>query len=200
MKHLTTKSEAEGLLLPHVETVQRCLREGWEEWLRLRDRELERGNTYSPRARANIVYDLVAERARAAFDGVEGVAVLRKHGFLVLLFGGRIAMRFKKLRPDLKSTGIRTNQQRLFAEQEEMPGIPATATFLIAGYVLDPTQAQIDRLVVTCSDGLGICWVLDLDFARGRREVVSIGSAIEAPAPPEVRSARKKARAQKEGR
>lgn len=189
MKRLISKSTATNLLTHHLPTLQRCLHDAWSEWQKLRDEQLARGNELSPTARARIIYDTAVSRARAAFAEIPEVLVSQKHGFLVLVFGQQVAIRFKKLRNNLLPSGVRTRQQEMFATQEEIPGIPDPATYLIAGYVLDAAQVRIERLVVTCADGLGLRWVLDLE-ANGESSAISIGATAPAPIAPHVHSSR----------
>lgn len=164
MKKLISKDEAAVLLEPHIPLLHDCLARAWSAWCGLRDREAQAGIELGPIARARIVYELVVKHARIAFADVPRVAVSQKRGFLVLVFGDRAVVRFKKLKKNLMPSSARTRQQELFAAQLELPGLPAPATYLNAGYVLNETQLEIERIVLSCIESAELRWWLDLDL------------------------------------
>lgn len=182
MKTLISKEEATDLLQHHLPVVQNCVARAWDDWCGVRDRELKAGIEIGPMPRARIVYELIVKRARAAFADVPGVTVSQKRGFLVIVFGDRAVVRFKKLKKNLLPSSARTHQQELFAAQEELPGLPQPATYLNAGYVLDETQLEITRIVLSCVEDTDLVWSLDLDLDL-IDVVVPAAAAAPLPAP-----------------
>ena len=160
-RHVMTEAQARSALKPHFDRLVECLLYGWSEWENLGRRNRAYRKDLSKSARARLVYDHVAARARANFAGVKGVHVSDRQGFITVTFGDAILLRFKKLDRSLRHRGIPTIQQQLFAEQLPLPGLPVM-TNLVAGYVLDPLEQAIDRLVVTCSGGDQLYWSFDL--------------------------------------
>jgi hypothetical protein len=180
VKTLISKDEAADLLEPHLELLQDCVARAWDDWCGVRDRELKAGIEIGPMPRARIVYELIVKRARAVFADIPGITVSQKRGFLVLVFGDRAVIRFKKLKKNLLPSSARTHQQELFSTQQELPGLPPPATYLNAGYVLDEAQLEITRIVLSCVESTDLVWSLDLDL--GLVDVV-VPAAGTAPLP-----------------
>jgi hypothetical protein len=182
VKKLISKEEAAELLQSHVALLHDCVARAWKEWCGLRDREAHAGIQLGPIARARIVYELIVRCARVAFSDVRGVSVSQKRGFLVLVFDDQAVVRFKKLKKSLLPSSARTRQQELFAAQQELPGFPPPATYLNAGYVLDETQLEITRIVLSCVEGKELRWWLDLDVGLVGASV-PLAAAAPLPAP-----------------
>lgn len=196
MKKLISKEEAADLLHSHLALLHDCVARAWKQWCGLRDREVQAGIELGPIARARIVYELIVRCARVAFSDVPGVSVSQKRGFLVLVFGDRAVVRFKKLKKSLLPSSARTRQQELFAAQQELPGLPPPATYLNAGYVLDETQLEITRIVLSCVEGGDLRWCLDLDLGLVS---AAVPLAPIAPLPPPIVRSRVKTRRADEG-
>lgn len=186
-KRSASEQEAVQIIGAQLPRLEECLRLAWAEWVRTRLYHQNNGHSVSPRARASVMYDLVAGHARRMFAGVPGVRVGTERGFLTLTFGNRLVVRFKKLNAKLEWSGIPTEQQQLFACQGEIEGLPPRATFLVAGYVLDRTGTQIARLVLTCRDAHGLLWSRDLAEAAGGT-VLPMPRPVSKPPPATLRS------------
>jgi len=178
------------ILRPHLGVVEGCLHSAWKDWEATREFHTTNGHPISPSARARIIYDLVCHHARRAFMDVPGVRVGSDRGFLTIIFGSELVLRFKKLKPNLEWSGIPTRQQQLFESQEEIPGLPSRATFLVAGYVLDATGTQVVRLVISCRDETRLLWSHELEPPLGTvsSRIYSMPSPTHAPAPQQLRS------------
>jgi len=181
VKTLISKEEAANLLRQHLPLIQDSVARAWDDWCGLRDRELKAGIEIGPMPRARIVYELIVKRARVAFADIPGVTVSQKRGFLVLVFGDRAVVRFKKLKKNLLPSNARTHQQELFAAQGELPGLPPPATYLNAGYVLDDTQLEITRIVLSCVEATDLVWSLDLDLGLVG-VLLPVAGAVSLPA------------------
>jgi hypothetical protein len=114
------------------------------------------------RTRAAFLHDRILVHIRRQFDGEKGVSFVRGRGGLTLLaLQHRFLIRFKKLRRDLRTSNIPTQQSLAFARQQTLPGIPAL-THLNAGYVLNRMQTNIESTHITCPNGKQVAWALPM--------------------------------------
>ena len=187
MNDLLSEDAAWALLAPHLRLIGDCLREGVDRF----NAEREHAGPVSTRSRASLVHDYAAEAAERAFDGTDGVELVRDHGFLVIVVDQRVLIRFKKLTNRLETRGIRTHQAQLWDAQEPLPGMPPV-THLVAGYVLGDL-GDLDRLVLVCARYGRRLWTIDLDDdAGGLADVVPLpGPEEHEPGHAVVRSARR---------
>lgn len=172
-----SRDRAVVILAPHEARIGACL---WNAWDRYKG-ETQLPVAISNRARANLVYDYAVVEARATLAGVEGLSLSESRGFLLVAVNDALLLRFKKYRDGLATSGIQTRQQQLFAYQQlTLDGMPPM-TQIIAGYLLDPFQREIERVAITCRIGSRLVWALDVPDPRAG-EVVPIQTAREAPA------------------
>src|SRR5690606_26594792 len=94
---------------------------------------------HTDRAAANNVYSHADRRWQSAFDGFHGVAFLNVRGLHLLNYMDRVVVRIKKVRANGQHSNYQTKQQRDYDRQEPIPGLPAPARRLTAGYQLDPS-------------------------------------------------------------
>jgi hypothetical protein len=187
------REDAEALLEPYLLEVRECYNHAWEAWETLGDKLPEIRRVLSASARARFIYDVTTDRARRVFGDPErqGVRVLVVRGLFVLDIGGMALVRFKKLRPNLTTCGIPTGQQQLFAHQQQLPGMPLHATKLVAGYLLNAVEDEIDRVLVTCSVDTRLEWAFEIP-RDGGAQIVQFEPAPVTPPSPIVRSTRKR--------
>ena len=105
-------------------------------------------------------------------------------------------LRFKKYRSGLRTSNVSTYQQLLFAWQAEMDGMPPAATKVVAGYLLNRLQDDIDRMAITCSRGPELRWTIEIPDARADEALptpISAVRGLEEPSPPVVHVARTEA-------
>jgi|SRR5579884_2871797 len=152
--------EAEPILEPYLSMVLKCIRTPIEQWKGVCEREPLFVMDLDPRARANIINSHVVASVEKRFAKVKGVRLTRDHGFLVLIIGERIVVRFKKLDEKLRSRNYMTNQQWKLYYQEDLPGLPPGATVVIAGYRLDPTGMLLNDVHVVCPVGSQNKWAI----------------------------------------
>jgi len=181
---IRTRDEALRILGPYLKRIERCIDRAWAD--------LERMPTLiaahmSPRSRACIVNDQTVLYAREEFQNDSGVAFLKGRGGLFLLgIAGAFLLRFKKLRSNLRSSNIHTQQSFAFVNQAEIPGLP-DVTRINAGYILNRMQTAIANKYVTCPVGKTIRWDIDLaDFAV-RSNVASMPETFPQAAKPRTR-------------
>ena len=186
VRSVISATEAKAILDPYLRAISGCLYGAWKAW----KEETRLPTIISPRSRANLVYDFVVTEARMALSGVEGLSLSEDRGFLLLNVEGLLLLRFKKLRSDLRSSGIPTGQQLKFAHQQlGLAGMPPM-TNLVAGYLLNGLQTKILRATITCSVGSRIIWVLDLP-EPGAARILPILPAADAPRAPRVQSTKR---------
>jgi hypothetical protein len=183
-----SKQDALRLIGPHLSRIEQCYSQAWIDLVDVMRHFATTARTpTSPTLRARMMYDLVTGHARRSFANSPAVRIGNLHGLLTLTFGSELVVRFKKLKSDLSTTGIPTQQMLSFEAQQEIPGLPPRATFLVAGYLLDATGSSIARLVLTCRDQHGLVWSHDL-LAPSAGSIVALPTPLVAPTPAKLRS------------
>jgi hypothetical protein len=196
---------AKLLLAPYLASVRTCITAGWNAWKEFGDVAPGLRVPLSKRSRASFVYDHIASSVRSQFDGMDAVSLRDKGGFLTLEIEGdesRAILRFKKLDRAMRGRNYQTRQQVLFSLQLTLPGWPADATRLVAGYQLDAPEVEIDQHLITCPIGREVNWFFGIDEQGGGR-VVQIPSASTPMVPQKetrvVAKGTKKAKAEEDG-
>lgn len=149
---LLTEDEIRDVMSPYEERVGKVITRAVERWHELPVRNVV---SLSPRTRASAIHDLIVEEATAAFLGDPGVTVSLKRGTVALVFGGRVAVRFKKVRGrSLRySVGPTFRQRAIHEQQLPLDGTDLRVTWATAGYRLDAAGALAQAaLVVTDGD------------------------------------------------
>jgi len=155
--------EAERILSDHKLALTNVLAAGWNRWRSLVGKQPELGAILSNRTRASLVYDCIRHEATAAFHDDETVTVSEDRGFLLLTFGNRIILRFKKFRDGkLRTSPGSSRQAREYANQV-LPGMEEL-THLVAGYLPDDVGLDLEQAAITCSVGANVEWVIELDL------------------------------------
>ena len=172
---MSNSSEGSSVLAPILPRIQSALREAWRDLESLPDTFRA---DMTARTRAGFLNDRILVHIRRSLDGEPGVTFLRGRGGLTLLaFKQRFLIRFKKLRSDLRTSNIPTQQSLAFARQQtlELPGMPPRLTHLNAGYVLNRMQTEIASTHITCPAGKEVAWEIPLT-ADATAEVVAFTS------------------------
>jgi hypothetical protein len=110
-------------------------------------------------------------KVRERFDALPGVSVQEKGGFFYLeLEDGesRAVLRFKKLDEKRRARNYQTTQQILFSLQLQLPGWPADASRLIAGYQLDMSETEIVEMLITLPVGRKVEWYFSIEESESR--------------------------------
>jgi hypothetical protein len=153
-------------LKPHLPTLDLCFRAAWERWTEWLKRLDGAPSDVTPRSRASVLYDFIVAEAVKSFLGTKDIKVRKEHGFLVLRFQDRVALRFKKFRNrNLNVSANKTGQTELFNSQtlEFPPGSLKPMTHVVAGYLLDSLAMDITRLAITCTcDGVPLWAPIDI--------------------------------------
>jgi len=124
------------------------------------------------------------------FEGVSGVSIDDKHGFLLLNIENLLLMRFKKLNKFYQASNIATIQQDTYNRQLELPDIPDSAARVTAGYLLDKIhQAGMKDIRVVFPvgpKGKNILW--SFSILGTNVEAVQPEMEFEEPAKPRVKA------------
>jgi hypothetical protein len=103
---------------------------------------------HSSRAAATCTYDHMVANADRIWADRTGIVAKEIRGLKVWLIGTVAVLRFKKMDEDGRTRNYPTKQAKTFDRQLPLPGLPAPAVRLTAGYWLDETQTQFIRAQV----------------------------------------------------
>ncbi|MGV4888454.1 hypothetical protein ACSR0Z_17905 [Streptomyces viridosporus] len=184
------------LLQPYQDQFDQCFRNAWDRWQEWLKALEGSPADVSPRSRANVLYDFIKAEAIQQFLGVEHVRVRQERGFLVIQIRDRVAIRFKKFRGrKLKTSSIRTGQAAAFQGQAlEFANEVEPMTHLVAGYLLDKFELDLEKLAITCTlDGEHIWAPIEIipDVGQGGVTIPMPTSPTDGPRPV-IRSTRKR--------
>lgn len=154
---------AEEILRPYLDLLAEPFPAAWKRWSDLGEESPEVRRHLSSRARASMLYDWAASRARLIFLGLEpDVRLYDAYGFLLLGFQDQLYLRLKKFQNKrLLTSGIQTQQQMTFAGQQPLAGFPSS-TNLVLGYQLNEFQTEIGRMAITCTTFNRRHWLIDV--------------------------------------
>ena len=142
--HLVGEVEARRILEPHFDRLLEPHRGAWEYFRTLPNRKLLRS-----RARASVLNDLINDKAGSLLVP-DHAGRFFVHGTPVYLFEGKLLLRFKKLDCCGRPRNIRTDTQKLFYRQAEIPGLPPQATHVVCGYTLDAAETTLAHVAISC--------------------------------------------------
>jgi hypothetical protein len=157
-----SRDRALALIEPHKERFWRICEESWERWMQHPDRTL-----LHPRTRANLIYDWMLDAARREFAGVPSAEFveIESKGLTMLRLDGQLLVRFKKLDESRMPRNYPTRHAREYNLQMSLPEIPA-ATRVFCGYRLNKFETEIRDVSITCTNGAGIAWYIDIEPAE----------------------------------
>jgi hypothetical protein len=173
---LIDRDEALATLKPFLPDLRACITRGWEQY---HIQPVAQEGRASRRSRASLVHDLIVDGARRLFAGRPGVRIDEGRGFLVLVFGERVAVRFKKLNGAMRPSHIPTEQAQSFVHQLSLFG--EDATNLIAGYQLDELGVTLEHIAITCPRGDGVAWYAMIDAPTMAMPALAVEAAMPKP-------------------
>jgi len=111
--------------------------------------------SFSARTRACAIHDYIRDESVAEFLADPRVTVTLKRGTVVLVFAGRVAVRFKKLRgQNLQySVGSTRRQRAIHNQQLALDGTDICLTWATAGYRLDAAGILAQTALVVNDGG-----------------------------------------------
>lgn len=103
--------------------------------------------------RANIMHDHSSDFLRTALGGVPGITFCERLGFFKIYVenehGDVAVVRNKHLDLNYLASNVKTEQQQRWYAHDPMEDIRNEATRLTIGYTLNPTQTEIDDVIVS---------------------------------------------------
>lgn len=173
-----SSDEAKTVLDPHLPLLARSLHEGWNYWVQYRDCGEPYAIPLDPSAVAMLVNRYIWHRIYHNFKDVPGVRFDTVRGQRILVIGDKLTIRFKKFDDRLRSRNIPTKQQQAFDLQLPLIDVPPCPR-LTFGYVLDPLQANIDRLAVTLPLGKALAWSFIIPEVETEIEIMPLRMPVE---------------------
>lgn len=160
---LLTEDETREVMSPYEERLASVVNRAIARW---QDLPPEHAVDFSPRSRASLIHDYIVAEANAEFQGKDHVKVSNKRGTVVLLFAGKVAVRFKKvngnrLRYSISPTG---RQRGIHMQQLALDGTDVRVTWATAGYRLDAAGGLIQTALVV-NHGESQRFAFDLESA-----------------------------------
>ncbi len=179
---LLAKRTARRMTTPYAPLMSDVVRAGWNEWTQLGVRAPATRMKIRRLGRAVDVCDFMTFEALKAFGGVGGCEITRESNQTVLTFGdGELRVSFNKIDPGRLPKPRSGRQLRIFYQDDVrapvMPGMPQV-TWARCGYVLDPTETGIDRVVLVCFQRGVPAWVIDLPERAAKVTALSATSVV----------------------
>lgn len=149
---LLTEDETREVMAPYEERLGSVLSRAFDRWQSIPP---EHTFPMSARSRASLIHDLIVDEAGIEFAGEDHVTVSHKRGTVVLVFAGKVAVRFKKVSGNaLRYSVGRTWRQRAIHDQQlALDSTDVRLTWATAGWRLDAAgELAQTALVVTQGD------------------------------------------------
>ncbi|WP_162247148.1 hypothetical protein [Rhizobacter sp. Root404] len=174
MTRMIVQSRADRLLKKDYLIISQLIVDAWRDYQQY---PFTIQTAHTPRTRASAVHDHMVLRAREAFASMPHAKCIDHSGLFIVLLYDRIALRFKKLDDEFRSSNIPTQQSLDFVRQEsELPGIK-TMMNLQAGYRLNRLQTDLEGVYVACPRGAENLWIKELPIVK----MASSASVISFP-------------------
>lgn len=100
------------------------------------------------RAQASCIYCHMANEADRRLNGRGGVVPLEHRNLKLWAIEDVVTIRFKKMDEDGRTRNYPTKQAIDYDAQLPLPGLPLPPVNLVVGYLLDPTETEIERIQV----------------------------------------------------
>lgn len=199
---LLSRHEVHPVLAPYLPLFASAYDNAMESW-RVSQRTYTQAPTdLSGSTRANWVFDVLTSDIERALVADPNARVTRKGRTFYVTVNNKVCVRFKKFRgPKLGTSSTPTRRATAWAQQvlleQEDSGRP---TLVVAGYLLDASGLDFERLAVTCRlDGMDVWEPLDFLGIADSSSIVPLGSAPSAPSGPVVSPAKGASRRNVEG-
>jgi len=149
-----SKEEVQSLLTPYLATFVAVLTGAWREWSETEYPGRWRFN----RTRANFIWEAIAERATAAFEGDPRIHIRRRNESLLFVLDGSLAFRFKKSDQSGLTSNVPTQAVLAFHDPErELPGMPSVDRVDVV-YVLNKLQTAITDVLIVARENENVSW------------------------------------------
>jgi hypothetical protein len=154
---LFSEGDADLVLSPYYNAIIGFFFGAWTDWNKL---PLKVRAQLTPRARANVIYDFILNRAKVYFNrrGDGNVELIEKNRLFMFGVRGQVLFRFKKLDRSGRAKNIQTDQQVRLSLQQDLPGVPGKCALVVIGYQLNKLETEIKAILVTYSNGVQTAW------------------------------------------
>ncbi len=154
------EEEAWKELGPYLPQLHWVLNSAWQDWQNLIAENGRLAVAHNSLCRAVNVHVFIMQRAREAFDGVDGVHLTEDSGVIYISIGS-VVLKFNKLDAEhcprlsqsARAQGFRDQQMWMFPD-----AIPRSAVNLYVGYELDAVGSSLSDLGITCMLGDELWW------------------------------------------
>ena len=172
-----SESQSRLVVGRHQGRFRRVITRAWERWRRIASLVADP----TPRGRANMIWELMIEEARNAFDGVAGASVITANSRTVLRLrepgSEEMLFQFKKLDDRNRPSNYPTQTALRFDRQLPLPGFPVTR--LTVGYQLNDLATEIRDIIVVCMGGRRTEW--SISILEPTAEVVPLTTPASQP-------------------
>jgi len=176
---LFAEGDADLVLSPYYNAIIGFFFGAWADWNKL---PLKIRAQLTPRARANVIYDCILQRAKAHFNKLgdkSPVRLIERNGLFMFGVRGQVLFRFKKLDRSGKPKNIPTRQQINLSLQQDLPGVPGRCALVVIGYQLNKLETEIKAILVTYSNGTQVSW--DYRLNTDDRDDQDTGQVVPMP-------------------
>jgi hypothetical protein len=150
-RDLLTEDETREVMGPYEQRLAAVLSRSFARW---RSLPSEFAVDASSRTRASMVHDYIAVEATSEFLGDAHVTVSRKRGTVVLVFAGKVAVRFKKVTgTSLRyCVGPTRRQHAIHNQQLALDGTDVRLTWATAAWRVD-ALGELTQTALLVNDG-----------------------------------------------
>ncbi len=154
----------------------------WAEWMAI---EWRGKLVYEPRARAVLVFDFIARRAREEFAGDANIHVLAGKQTVKFMFKDQVVIRFKKGNAKGVGSNIETQAVLNFIDpQRTIPGLIPEIMKVEVCWNPDDLGIDLTEVAVVARDKKKRLWAYALDRAAPAADVVPIRPRAPDQTPP----------------
>lgn len=149
---LVDRREAEALLAPYLPEFATAYEQAIRKWQETRRHYDGVPTDLTGRTRASFVFDVMTNEVERRLAPDPGVRVRRSGQTFYVTVGNRVRVRFKKFSGAALRTSVTPTAQALAWKGQALlePEDVEQPTLVVAGYLLDATGLDFERLAVTC--------------------------------------------------
>ena len=172
------------LLVDFHDRLRKVVDDAWAEWL---DISWRGRLVYEPRARAVLVFDFIARRARDEFAGDPNIHVITKKQTVSFLFRDQVHIRFKK--GNAKGVGSNIVTQAvldIIDPQRTIPGLVPDIMKVEVCWSPDDLGIDLDEVAVVARDKTKRIWAYPIERREIASTVVPMPTRGPDESPPEL--------------
>lgn len=151
------ESEAKDVMGHHEAALYRCYQNALEKLNIIMSQVPQ---LWYARAKATMLHNIVNNEARAMFEAAPDVTITEQYETITVIFGGKVAARFKKVNEEGFSSNIPTQRNQRYVQGElgfDEPGYNTLTTVEI-GYVPDTTWSSFVSVDIIGRNDDTILW------------------------------------------